>query len=224
MRGTWYRGLSVIPKGNKLNCSEFIALAKDLILIGVAITGAIVAVKGLGTWQRQLKGQSEYDLSRRILVSLFKYRDSINGVRHPVMWAYEMPAPPEEEAKNMSRDQIRFYGTSKAYQVRWEKVQQERTNLYADLLEAEALWGNELNALFKIVFDLEHELFTKIRHYIELINPDTKDATKEAITNIDKKSRDIMYDDLSDEDDEYKNDFKVAIQGIEMYLKPKLTH
>jgi len=33
-----------------------------------------------------------------------------------------------------------------------------------------------------------------------------------------------MYDDLSDEGDEYKNDFKVAIKSIEIYLKPKLTH
>ena len=207
-----------------MTCPELVALVKDLILSGAAITGAVVAIKGLNTWQRQLKGQSEYDLSRRILVSLFKYRDTINGVRHPAMWAYEMPTPPDEEAKSMSRDQIRFYGTSKAYQARWEKVQNERTSLYADLLEAEALWGGELKELFKVVFDLEHELFTSIRHYIELINPDTAEASKEAIRNIDKKRRDIMYDDLSDEGDEYKNDFKIGVENIEKYLKPKLTH
>lgn len=111
----------------------------DLVLSSAAITGAVVAVKGLGTWQRQLKGQSEYELSRRILVSVFKYRDAINGVRNPVMWAYEMPSPPEEEAVKMSREQIRFYGTSKAYQARWDKVQTEKASLYADLLEAEAI-------------------------------------------------------------------------------------
>ena len=89
---------------------------------------------------------------------------------------------------------------------------------------SENTWGNELNELFKVVFDLEHELFTKIRHYIELINPDTKEATKEAITNIDKKSRDIMYDDLSVEGDEFKNDLIASIESIEKYLKPKLSH
>ena len=207
-----------------MTCSELVVLARDLILSGAAITGAVVAIKGLSTWQRQLKGQSEYDLSRRILVSLFKYRDTINGVRYPAMWAYEMPTPPDEEAKGMSSDQIQFYGTSKTYQVRWDKVQNERTNLYADLLEAEALWGDELKELFKVVFDLEHELFTSIRHYIELINPDTNEASKEAIRNIDKKRRDIMYDDLSDGGDEYKNDLKVGVENIEKYLKPKLTH
>jgi len=205
-------------------CTEIVTLLKDLVLSGAAITGAVVAVKGLGTWQRQLKGQSEYELSRRILVSVFKYRDAINGVRHPAMWAYEMPSPPEEEATKMTREQIRFYGTSKAYQARWDKVQAERTTLYADLLEAEALWGTELKELFKGVFDLEHELFTRIRHYVELINPDTHEASKEAIRKIDEKGRDIMYDDLSDEPDEYKQDLISAIEKIEKYLKPKLSH
>ncbi|WP_027158167.1 hypothetical protein [Methylobacter luteus] len=207
-----------------MTCTEIVSRLKDLVLSGAAITGAVVAVQGLGTWQRQLKGQSEYELSRRILVTVFKYRDAINGVRHPAMWAYEMPSPPEDEAAKMSPEQMRFYGTSKAYQARWDKVQIERTSLYADLLEAEAIWGVELKELFKKVFDLEHELFTRIRHYIELINPDTAEASKEAIRNIDKKARDIMYDDLSDEPDEYKKDLVSAIEKIEKYLKPKLSH
>lgn len=204
--------------------TEIITIIKDLILASAAITGAIVAVKGLGTWQRQLKGQSEYELSRRILVSLFKYRDSINGVRHPAMWAYEMPNPPEEEAKIMSREQISFYGTSKAYQARWDKVQEQKTTLYADLLEAEAIWGTGLKNLFQSVFALEHELVTQIRHYLELINTDVKEYRKDAIRKIDENKRDIMYDLSSDEPDEYKKDLLDAITAIETYLKAKLSH
>jgi hypothetical protein len=189
-----------------LTSIEMIALLKDIVLSGAAITGAIVAVKGLDTWQRQLKGQSEYELSRRILINVFKYRDAINGVRYPVMLAYEMPSPPEEVAKIMSQEQIRFYGTSKAYQVRWDKVQSVKASLYADLLEAEAIWGNEFKDLFKKVFELEHELFTCIRHHIELINPDTDKASKDAIREIDIEKRDVKYDILSEEPDEYKKE------------------
>ena len=207
-----------------MTCTEIVSLIKDIVLSGAAITGAVVAIKGLGTWQRQLKGQSEYELSRRILVSVFKYRDAINGVRHPAMWAYEMPSPTEDEAKGMNYEQIRFYGISKAYQERWDKVQTERTSLYADLLEAEAIWGNELKDLFKRIFDIEHELFTRIRHYIELINPETEEASKEVIRKIDKKNRDIMYDDLGEEPDEFKKDLISAIEDVEKYLKPNLKH
>ena len=203
---------------------EILSIIKEIVITGAAITGSIVAVKGLSTWQRQLKGQSEYDLSRRILVSLFKYRDAINGVRNPAMWADEMPIPPEEKTKAMNSDQISFYGTSNAYQARWDKVQEERTSLYADLLEAEAIWGTELNDLFKVVFDLQHELFTQIRHYLILINPDLPEAQKNAIEKIDKNKRDIMYDELGEKPDEYKSNLIDAIKVIESYLKPKLSH
>ena len=203
---------------------EIWTVLKDLAILSAAITGAFVAVKGLGTWQRQLTGQSEYDLSRRILVTLFRYRDAINSVRHPAMWGHEMPLPPEDEAKAMGHDKIRHYGTSKGYQARWEKVQEQRTALYADLLEAEAIWGLDLQKLLKVVFDLEHELFTRIRHHLELINPDTHQGTKDAIIKIDAKARDIMYDISGDEPDEYKQDMLNAIGPIEAYLKPKLNH
>jgi hypothetical protein len=202
---------------------EVFTVIKDLIVAGAAITAAIVAVKGLDTWRRQLKGHSEYELSRRILVTLFKYRDAVNDVRHPAMWNYEIPKPSDEEKESMDAGQIRFYGTSKAYQARWEKVQDERTSLYADLLEAEAIWGDDLNNHFKDVFGLQHELFTNIRLYLELINPEVPEHSKEAIRKVDENKRDIMYDNLGEEPDEFKSDLITAIKKIEVYLKPKLN-
>lgn len=206
-----------------MTCMEVFTVIKDLIVAGAAITAAIVAVKGLDTWRRQLKGHSEYELSRRILVTLFKYRDAVNGVRHPAMWNSEMPKPSDEEKESMDAGQIRFYGTSKAYQARWEKVQDERTSLYADLLEAEAIWGDKLNNHFKEVFGLEHELLTQIRLYLEQINPEVPEHSKEAIRKVDKKKRDIMYDKSGEEPDEFKSDLITAIKKIEVYLKPKLN-
>ncbi|WP_066018610.1 hypothetical protein [Endozoicomonas atrinae] len=203
---------------------EVFTLIKDVALTGAAISGAVVAIKGLGTWRRQLKGQSEYELSRRILVSLFKYRDAINGVRHPAMFSYEIPHPSEDEAKSMSPDDIRYYGISKAYQNRWEKVQEQRTSLYADQLEAEAIWGNELNTLFKSIYSLEHELFNRVRHHLVLMDPSADEGQKDAILNIDKKKRDIMYDELGEEPDEFKQELLEAIALVENYLKPNLRH
>ena len=136
-------------------CAQYISIAKDMVLIAAAVIGSCVAIIGLNTWQKQLKGKSEHDLSRRLLVSLFKYRDAINGVRHPAMWAHEQPSPPEGEAKNMSQEQIRYYGTSKAYQARWDKVQKVKSDLYADLLEAEALWGDEV----RLISTVENEIW-----------------------------------------------------------------
>jgi hypothetical protein len=207
-----------------LTCMETWTILKDFMILGAAVTGAVVAVKGLGTWQQQLKGQSEYELSRRILVTLFKYRDAINNARHPAMWGNEMPSPPDDEAKGMSREKLSHYGASKVYEARWSKVQEQRTALYADLLEAEAIWGPELQTLFGTVFKLAHELSTRISHHLQLINPDTRQRTKDVITKIDEAARDIMYFIPGDEPDEYKQDMLNAIEPIELYLKPKLNH
>ena len=62
---------------------------------------------------------------------------------------------------------------------------------------------------------MEHELAISIRHYLTVCNPDTEKASRDAVRKIQDKRRDIMYDDLSDEGDEYKKDFAAAIESIE---------
>ena len=187
-----------------MEITETVTLIKDLILSGAAITGALIANKGLTTWKRQLKGNSEYELSRRILVTLYKYRDVINGVRHPIIWSYEMPTPSEEESKNMTPSQVAFYGTHKNYIARWEKVQAERRSLHVDLFEAEAIWGEDLKKLFKKLFQLENELFTYLQCYFEMTNPKSESDKKTGAQMIIDKRRDIMYDDLSEEGENNK--------------------
>ena len=77
---------------------ETLKIITDVVTAGAVLTAAIVAVRGLSSWQHQLRGKSEYELSRRILVSVFKYRDALKGVRHPAMWPNEMPYPPKDKA------------------------------------------------------------------------------------------------------------------------------
>ena len=205
-----------------MSCIEKITFVKELILVGVAIFGAYVAHQGLGTWQRQLKGQSEYELSRRILINLFKYRDAINNARSSVMWANEMPSPPEEKAKEMDRDQIIFYGQEKAYEGRWKRILDQKSILCADLLEAEAIYGDELKKLFDKIFKLEYELLIQTRFHLKLLNPDTKEHIRESTTQALKNTREIIYCDLPYEIDEYQKDLLAAISEVEAYTKPKL--
>ena len=208
-----------------MDCFENIIIFKEIVITGAATTGAYVAWKGLGEWKRKLTGHFEYDLSKQILVSLYKFREAINGVRNPVIWANEFPYPPKEKAVTMNRTEIDYYATSGVYQARWDKVQEAKALINADLLEAEAIWYFDLKELFKHIYKLEHELYTRIRHYVELCDPNKSEASKEAIRNIDAKNRDVMYGALSDgEEDEFNDDLVAAIGEIEDFLKPKLRH
>lgn len=201
-----------------------IGVLKDLVLTAAAVTGAYVAIKGLGTWRRQLRGQSEYELSRRILLTLFKYREAMNGARNPVMWAHEMPSLPREEAAVLTDEQVHFFGVSKAYQNRWDKVLEQRRLLDADLLESEVMWSGDLRVICAPIFKLESELAGAIRRNLDLRNPDKDDETKTHIELFNKRVRDVLYEDLGVDVDPFKKDLSGAVIEVEKYLKPKLRH
>jgi len=72
---------------------DFMSVLKDIVIIFAAISGAVVAILGLSTWKRQLKGKVEYDLAKKILKLLVglqklsdnflkKLRDTFSKYKH----------------------------------------------------------------------------------------------------------------------------------------------
>lgn len=205
-----------------LSPNEIATLTKDIVLTIAAIIGAYVALRGLNTWNRQLKGGVEYDLTRRLLKATYRLREAIKGVRHPVMWGNEQPLPPEDEAQGMNRDQKRYYGLSMAYQKRWDKVSEVRNELQTDLLEAEVLWGGIIYEKFEPLFRLQQELFADVHSYLVACNPSETAESRHAMGEIRRKRREVLYDYLGVEPDMFASDVANAIKGIESFLKPHL--
>lgn len=200
--------------------AEYAIVAKDIVLTLAAVIGAYVALRGLSTWNRQLKGGVEYELTRRLLKQTYRLREAIKGVRNPVMWGGEMPYPNAEEVKDMSREQLRFYGLSNAYQKRWDKVTEVRADLQAELLEAEALWGQEIHNRFEPILKLQQELWVAVHFYITVCNPDAPQHTRDAREKAMSKNRDILYDMSGEAEDEFTSDVTHAVRNIEAFLKP----
>ena len=48
--------------------------------------------------------------------------------------------------------------------------------------------------------------YWQLRHYLLLLDPNVSNEKKEAIREIDQIKRDIIYDDLSEEGDDFKKD------------------
>lgn len=204
------------------NLAQYISIAKDTVITIAAAVGAYVALRGLSTWNRQLKGGVEYELTRRILKCTYRLREAIKGVRNPVMWANEMPTPPESEASKMSYEQLRHYGSANAYQKRWDKVTEVRMDLQTELLEAEAIWGKTIYEKFEPVFKLQQELLSSVHTYVSACNPSESEQSRAAYQEIMRKQRDILYDVSSESPDEYTQDVTRAIEAIESFLKPHL--
>lgn len=200
------------------------SIVKDLILTAAAISGSFVAWRGLSTWNRQLKGQNEFTLVRNILVSIYKYRDAISDVRNPMMWAHEMQLTSDERtAKN--EDEIRYYESAKGFEARWKSVSEVRAYLYPSILEAEALWGNNLNDLFKPLFQLEKELLSAIKDHMQVLrNPNIPAALRESPEKLEARDATMNRPFGKDEQDLFIDKFQILSNHIEIYVKSKLPH
>jgi len=58
---------------------------------------------------------------------------------------------------------------------------------------------------------------------LEVCNPDTPEQSRQAMEEIRKKRREVLYDSLGEEPDAYSKELAHAISDIETYLKPHLA-
>ncbi len=203
--------------------TEYLVFIKECVSILATIMAMIIAIWGVNSWKRQLKGSIEYDLARRLLKSTFQLREAIQAVRDPFIWEYEQSMPDESEVRKMTRDGVRFYGLAKAYQTRWKKVSDLRIDLQTGLLEAEVLWGKEIYEPYKKLFELQKELHLDVVEYLEVCNPDQSQDAREAYVKMRKGHREVIYNMARmDKPDDFTEDIMSAIIKIEDFLKPHL--
>lgn len=118
--------------------SPYYAIIKDVTYLLIALIGVFVACKGLSTWRRRLKGNVEHETGRRLYRAILKLRDAMGYVRNPAIWPSEFI---EAGAKYPKEDR----GTANAvYRMRWEKMIEALSELQAEQLEGEVLWGKEI--------------------------------------------------------------------------------
>ncbi len=193
------------------------------IMAGAAVVGAYTAVKGVNTWRRQLTWQSDNELSRRILILLFRHRDAIASVRHPAVFQAEVTdamADVEIELE-LSNGHRKHLETVSVYERRWAKITEVRSELYPALLEADAVWGSEVRALIDPIYKLELELRMYLQNWFRVMEVDREGSRRAAAEKSLRKKRDVLYDDFS-EDDEFNKDYSIALMPLEKFLRDKL--
>jgi hypothetical protein len=179
------------------------------------ITAAYVGIKGLSAWRAQLKGNQDYKLAKRLMLSIYKYQEAMSNLRSPAVWASEYPDLSDEEPK-MSQKKKRFKEESFAYQKRWDRVGKIKPKIFEQTLEGQVLWGTEIRRLVEDLLNLEKHVMFALSNYLQIMS---SDYTSESM---DKDDRKWMYDSKNDEDDIYRKPFKEKLKAVEDYLKPKL--
>jgi hypothetical protein len=196
----------------------WVPLLKDALLAIAAVIGSIVAILGLSTWKRQLYGQSEYDLAKRILKSVYLFREVVNNARHPFMQYSATPDLPKDKLEQLSKEEKEWYAKAQAFEKRWEPVAKARADLDMNVLESEVFWENEIKDKIAKLKELHAELLVGIEEHLERTNPSHPDETYRAEDL--KRNKAIIYGRSDRTKDPFLDKMLTAIEDIESILKP----
>lgn len=203
-------------------------LTKDVFsIIGTLVSAAgvglafYIGLAGLSTWRRQLKGVSDHELSRKALIELYRYREAIERARSPAMLGYEVSLT-SDEAAELSFQERNHLGKQKGYNARFERISKAREPIHSTLLDSEAVWGKQFGELVRPLFQLQYEFWTYVECELIATDPKQDDDYRKAYREIIKDRRNVMFDDMDDVGDEFRQEFNGCLNKAESYLKEKL--
>jgi hypothetical protein len=134
-----------------------ITTIKDIITILATIIATTVAVVGLSTWRKQLKGKTEYESAQKLLITTYKTREAVSRAKSFFKVAIKLSHEIEKELKQKSPKSkqtnlsLCSYFPEAYYQEVMTEVQSTLTNLDLIELESEVLWGKEIQLLISLL-------------------------------------------------------------------------
>ena len=180
-------------------------ILKDIVTIFSTAFVAWVAWLGLQTWKRQLKGNTQYDLARRLAKATLNVGESVINLRKAGYIAGEN----DPENRRTFLDS-RYILTRNAV-----------TEFKSELLEAEVLWGNEViiktQPFIKNLGILQQSL---IFYRLKFENPEYVQDYENA-----QNLLSIIFDMPSPtgESNQFTLEFQDSMKTILEFLKPYLT-
>ena len=206
--------------------SEGLSNFSSVITSLVGIAAVYIGWMGLNTWKSQIKWQTDHDLARRLLVEIYRFRDAVAAARSPFIWAHEMQNEENETFSVNRTENVRHAGLTRAHQRRFSEIGLSGPQIYALLLEAEAVWGPEMSRLWGDVNRLRNELVSQTQLYLDYSDPSNKGDDETAFYgNREARlaARLIVYsNDAADGTNEFSNRFTLAVALVEDYLRNKL--
>ena len=201
----------------------YLTALKEVVVMVAAATGAIVAVKGLTAWKRQLAGKTEYEVALKFLRAVYKVRDAISQVRNPFMSVAEIATALKETdmAPESDPGQVPGHITQAAtYTVRWKTVTEAWSDLQITILEAEALWGEQVVKLVSPLRKCVSELNVSINMYLR----DSADPKGErTFREHHEKVFQVLYWVSDDsKEDSFSGKMQEAVRAVESFIRPQL--
>ena len=126
-----------------LTTVEIISASKDIVLACAALVTVSIAVYGVKSWSRELRGKASFEVACGLIRATYKFRDELGYSRSPWTSASEFP----KDYSPMQRDRTpekEAEAWAYVFNNRWRPVAEAQLEFEAQVLEAEALWGSDI--------------------------------------------------------------------------------
>lgn len=187
------------------------SLILDLLTTASVMVGAYVAIKGLGEWKKQLTGNSEYDLARRVLIKTFRFRDTFNQARNPFM------------NLNTEKGTITLLqAEQRAFQLRIDLLDSAWSELYLEILESEALYGKEQMKVFDELRQIKQSFKADIWLYFWLKGASPGVTVDNNPQRVRENEINVFQQSTDPEEDTILKKLIQAVTNIELFYREKL--
>jgi hypothetical protein len=140
------------------------AITRDVVVSMSAIAAAWVAILGVNTWRRQLKGTTEYQIALKVLKALYAVRESMIELRSrftfPSEWLQQPPV-------TQGPEEFRALAAAQSYQRRLVRVGYARADLLLAQQEALAVWSDPAKEALEDLLSAINELFVTYDLYFD---------------------------------------------------------
>ena len=194
----------------------WLSIIKDWLTLAVAFVGVCVACKGLKTWQRQLKGSSQFDVAKRLMLKVYQIRQDIEFCRAPFRTIQIFTH--DGDGKPIPKSEQQYYSSNKEMWSRFNVIVKTLNEIEFLLFESEIIIDKKIRSIFMPIEEVYRELRLSIEEYIEDCNPryDNQRESEES-RNRYRELRRIIY---SRKNDEIEAKVNSAINELEIFIKP----
>jgi hypothetical protein len=127
-----------------LDVAQFV---KEVSVAGAAVTGAVVAVLGLNTWKRQLKGTRRTEARHRLMILIYRYVEQMQRIRSSFMQIPQEYIEEEKAKPSYSRGSPEDRASARVYQAWFNELSGIAVELRAARLEARVVFGESFEDL-----------------------------------------------------------------------------
>ncbi len=201
---------------------NLLASSSDQVVAIAAASTAVFVYIGLRTWRHELKGRSEYELSKKVLKAVYKVRDAFYHVRHLAIYQFEYP----EDMRNYHghlKSEHNYEGTAHVYETRWKVLIDAFRELEEHNLEAQVEWGDEFLEIVRPLRSCKTDLEIALQRFLESKKSSreeegiSKDEWKDIESKIYFYGKDSKYE-------KFQPQIDAAIKLFEDRLRPIIGH